>query len=44
MGFGACARSDTLVDIQSLLHDVALGDTDQVVWDSINGKYTCAET
>jgi hypothetical protein len=40
--FWACARFDTLVDIQSQLHDVALGDTDEVVWDSRNGKYTYA--
>jgi hypothetical protein len=37
------ARSDTLV-IQSQLHEIALGYTDESVWDSRNGKYSCADT
>ncbi|XP_062173580.1 uncharacterized protein LOC133879045 [Alnus glutinosa] len=42
--FWASARSDTLVDIQSQLHEVALGYIDELVCDSRNGKYTCVET
>jgi hypothetical protein len=42
--FWASARFDTLVDIQSQLHEVALGYTDEPVWGSINEKYTCADT
>jgi len=42
--FWAIARSNSLVDIQSQLHEVALGYIDEPVSDSRNGKYTCVET
>jgi hypothetical protein len=38
------ARSDHLVDIQSRLSGIDLGDVDMPVWKSKSGVYSCAET
>jgi len=37
------ARSDDLVAIQSQLHDVEIGVDDMPIWDSSDGKYSCAD-
>jgi hypothetical protein len=42
--FWTSARSDALVEIQSQLHKVVLGVVDLPIWDSRNGKYSCADT
>jgi hypothetical protein len=36
-------RSDALVEIQSKLFEVELGDTDSAVWNAKHGQYTCAD-
>jgi hypothetical protein len=33
------ARSDAFVEVQSMLHTVAIGDSDEPVWDSQSGHY-----
>jgi hypothetical protein len=38
------ARSDILVDIQSRLPEVVIGDIDQPVWKSKKGSYSCSKT
>jgi hypothetical protein len=42
--FWPLARSEAIVEIQSSLPDIQLGGDDLPVWDSRNGKYSCAET
>jgi len=42
--FWPAARSDDLVEIQCQLLDINLGGEDQPIWESKNGKYSCAET
>jgi hypothetical protein len=42
--FWSHARSDALVEIQSKLHEVVIGDVDLPVWNSRSGQYSCAET
>lgn len=38
------AQSDSLVEIQSCLHEVGIGDVDVPVWKSRNGIFSCSET
>jgi hypothetical protein len=38
------ARSNALVEVQSKLHEIELGDTDVAVWNAKNGEYKCADT
>ncbi len=38
------AQSDALIEVQSQLHAVELGDTDLPVWNSRSGQYKCSET
>jgi hypothetical protein len=38
------ARSNKLVELQSKLPEVVIGDYDLPVWNSKNGKYVCSET
>jgi hypothetical protein len=38
------ARSDLLVEIQSRLFDVAIGERDIPVWKNSRGIYSCSET
>jgi hypothetical protein len=42
--FWPYARSDSIVEIQSWLPEVMLGDVDLPVWSSNNGVYSCAST
>jgi hypothetical protein len=42
--FWTSAWSDALIEIQSQLHEVVLGDVDLPIWDSKNGKYSCPDT
>jgi len=42
--FWAAARSEDLVAIQAKLHEVDVGGSDLTVWDTRNGKYSCAAT
>jgi hypothetical protein len=39
-----CARSKALVDIQSRLPEIDLGEKDQVVWDSRGANFNSSET
>jgi hypothetical protein len=38
------ARSDNIVEIQCNLPDIRLGGEDELIWESRNGKYSCADT
>jgi hypothetical protein len=42
--FWPFARSDDIVEIQCSLLDIQLWGEDQPVWESRNGKYSCANT
>jgi len=42
--FWPYARSDDLVEIQSQLHTVEVGDADEPVWNSRSGIYKCSDT
>jgi hypothetical protein len=42
--FWPYARSDTLVEVQSTLHEVEIGNVDLPMWNSTRGKYNCADT
>jgi hypothetical protein len=39
-----CARSEVLVNIQSQLPGIAIGETDVLVWKSRRGVYSCSKT
>jgi hypothetical protein len=38
------ARSDQLVQIQSRLPEIPIGESDQPIWNSKKGLYSCADT
>ncbi|XP_062152014.1 uncharacterized protein LOC133860417 [Alnus glutinosa] len=42
--FWPYARSDDLVEIQSQLHTVEVGDADEPVWNSRSGIHKCSDT
>jgi hypothetical protein len=42
--FWPYARSDKLVELQSKLLEVDIGEVDLPVWHSRTGKYACADT
>jgi hypothetical protein len=42
--FWPCARSESLVEIQSRLPEVDIGVEDLPIWNSRNGVYSCSET